>query len=135
MTRRAIVPVVEGKAEEESVPILLRRIIRVHDRLSIARPWRVHRNRIVRDGELENVLQAVYRLRGDCGAILILLDADDDCPAALGPQLQARADRAALANAIDPERCRRRCPSFDKLLRAIDGLVAAVERTDPGTPG
>jgi hypothetical protein len=47
--------------------------------------------RIVKDGELERTVELVARQVGPGGAILILLDADDDCPATLGPQLRARA--------------------------------------------
>jgi hypothetical protein len=36
------------------------------------------------------VSAAALRIKGD-GGVLVLLDADDDCPAQLGPQLLARA--------------------------------------------
>ncbi|MFQ5794358.1 MAG: DUF4276 family protein [Candidatus Bipolaricaulia bacterium] len=93
----AIAPIVEGQAEVESVPILLRRII--HDQLEafhvqVARPFRVKRNRIVREGELERAIKLTIKDRGNVGCILVLLDSDDDCPAKLGPSLLERCRQA-----------------------------------------
>jgi hypothetical protein len=89
----AIAPIVEGKAEVESVPILLRRILAglpgASD-IQVARPFRVPRNRIVRPGELERALAQVVRDRAGVGAILVVIDADDDPPAELAERLLDR---------------------------------------------
>lgn len=94
--RPAIAPIVEGRAEVESVPVLLRRILaevaKVHD-ASIARPFLVPRNRIVRAGELERALVQVVRDRAGVGAILVILDADDDPPGDLAEALLRRAQK------------------------------------------
>ena len=86
--------VVEGKGEEQSVPILIRRIAERIDpglAMHIPRPVLIKRNRLV---ELEQRIQlAVNKLQGQ-GGILIVLDADDDCPAHLGPDLVRRAVQA-----------------------------------------
>ena len=90
--RRAIVPIVEGLSEVESVPVLLRRILAqtaAHGVL-VARPFRVKRNLIVKEGELERTIRQVVRSRSGAAGILVLLDADDDCPAQLGPSLLKR---------------------------------------------
>jgi hypothetical protein len=85
--------IVEGQGEATALPILLRRISAEIDpslelRTVIARHSRYS---ILRPGELERALQALsYRL-GERKGILVLLDADDDNPCALGPVLQARA--------------------------------------------
>lgn len=98
MTHRLLVPIVEGHAEVESVPILLRRILAETGRSelisSIARPVRVKRNHIVKEGELERGIALARRVRPGCTCALVILDADDDCPAVLGPQLLERATRA-----------------------------------------
>ena len=98
---RRIVTIVEGHGEVEAVPILLRRMaqrISPETAVDLPKPIRVNRNKVVRAGELERaVALAAARAEAD-GCILILLDADEDCPANLAPRLldravQARPDR------------------------------------------
>jgi hypothetical protein len=88
----AILPIVEGQSEVESVPILLRRIRdqMLASNIQIARPFRVKRNKVVIEGQLERAIEQGVRDRDNIGAILVLLDAEDDCPATLGPQLMER---------------------------------------------
>ena len=85
---------VEGHGEMEAVPILIRRIARnLYPELEVRtpRPIRVSRDKVVKAGELERRVEfAARRIRGK-GAIFILLDSDDDCPAHLGPNLRRRA--------------------------------------------
>jgi hypothetical protein len=72
---------------------LLRRLLhseQVFD-LEVAAPFRVKRNKVVREGELEKAIRQAERSRTDSAALLVLLDADDDCAATLGPDLDARA--------------------------------------------
>lgn len=91
----AVAPIVEGQAEVESVPLLLRRIsaqLGVTD-IRIARPFRVKRNRVVKPGELERAISQTIRDRVDVGGIMVLIDSDDDCPAELGTQLLDRAKK------------------------------------------
>jgi Domain of unknown function (DUF4276) len=91
-----LVPIVEGQSEERSVGGLLRRMLGeldIYD-VSVARPFRVKRNRVVQEGELErSVIQAV-RSRSGASALLVLLDADTDCPATLAPKLIQRGEKA-----------------------------------------
>lgn len=89
----AVAAIVEGHAEVESVPLLLRRIfaqLGAAD-IQVARPFRVKRNRVVKPGELERAISQTIRDRGEVGGIMVLIDSDDDCPASLGPQLLGRA--------------------------------------------
>jgi hypothetical protein len=74
------------------VPVLLRRILAqtAPHGVLVARPFRVKRNLIVKEGELERAIEQVVRSRSGAGGILVLLDADDDCPARLGPRLLER---------------------------------------------
>ncbi len=91
-----ILPIVEGQSEVHSVPLLLRRLIGdigIYD-IGVARPFRVKRNKVVRSGELERALAMSIRARPAAGAVLVLLDADDDCPAELGPSLLERCREA-----------------------------------------
>lgn len=90
---KSLVPIVEGKSEVESVGVLLRRILTA-DRcswISIAKPIRVKRNQVVRQGELERALQLAVSTREGCAGIVVLLDADDDDPELLEPSLEKRA--------------------------------------------
>jgi hypothetical protein len=89
--------IVEGHGEVQAVPLLVRRIaewIGFEEKLTIHQPIRVHRDRVVKQGELERHLELVARRVGPGGAILILVDADNACAASLGPELLARARKA-----------------------------------------
>ena len=44
--------------------------------------------------ELKKAIELARRTRKNVGAILVLLDADKDCPATLGPELLRRAEEA-----------------------------------------
>ena len=57
-------------------------------------PIRVDRNKVTGPNELERIVRIAARRSGPDGRILILLDADKDCPARLGPELLRRT-RAA----------------------------------------
>jgi len=86
--------VVEGHGEVQAVPVLIRRVAQVLDpalALQIIPPIRTPRSRLVKPRELERAVELAARKLGGRGAILVLLDADDDCPKQLGPQLLKRA--------------------------------------------
>ena len=89
-----IVTIVEGHGEVEAVPILIRRIVASVAPgvvVDLPRPIRVKRNRLLRENELERTIELAARQASDNGRILILLDADDDCPAHLAPEILQRA--------------------------------------------
>ena len=88
-----IVPIVEGHGEVDAVPVLLRRIATELGApgLTIGRPIRCPRQLISKDYELGRVVDLAARRVEAPGPVLILLDADADCPALLGPELQRRA--------------------------------------------
>lgn len=198
-----IVPIVEGQSEVESVPVLLRRVrerLRTYG-VDVARPFRVKRNSVVRKGELERAVRQAVRSRDNAGCVLVLLDADDDCPAELAPSLLERCeqvtnlpvavvlankelegwflgakeslrgvrgirddtvappdpegirgakerltqnmaggrrysevdDQPALADKMDLDLTRRRCPSFDKFLRDVERLLQQIGPGDAPT--
>ena len=89
--------IVEGHGEVAAVPILIRRVAsNLYPALPIdtPRPMRVSRSKVVQEGELERVVELAARNIRAQGAIFILLDSDDDCPAQLGPVLLCRARQA-----------------------------------------
>ncbi len=57
-------------------------------------PIRVERNRVLKAGELERAVELAALQTGQDGCILILLDADDDCPAEIAPEVLLRAIEA-----------------------------------------
>ena len=86
--------IVEGHGEVEAVPILIRRVAEsFYPELLIdtLRLIRVSRNQIVKAGELERAVELAARKISGQGALFILLDSDEDCPALLGPELLRRA--------------------------------------------
>ena len=192
----SLVPIVEGKGEVEAVPVLLRRIfdeMGVYD-VTVTRPFRVKRNRVVRPGEIERTVRLAISDRADAAGLFVILDADDDDPAVLEPQLLKRCksalpdtpvavaiaqrefeawflgakeslrgkrsirtdavspdrpeairgakehlsqnmeesrylpvdDQPALAEYMDMEMARKRCPSFDKMFCDIGRLLAEM---------
>ncbi|MGB6064526.1 MAG: DUF4276 family protein [Desulfomonilaceae bacterium] len=92
-----IVAIVEGHGDANSVPVLLSRILRFMnvDTVHPDKPIRQKRQQIVKKGELEKaIVELAMKKRKNVGAILVLLDADKDCPATLGPALLMRAKQA-----------------------------------------
>ena len=88
-----IVPVVEGQSEERAIGLLMRRVLYetgIFD-LQVARPFRVKRQRVIREGELERAIIQAERSRAGASSVFIVLDADHDCPADLGVILLKRA--------------------------------------------
>ena len=93
----AIATTIEGHGEVEAVPILLRRIAeRVAPDAVVQSPppIRVARERVFKAGELERAVELAARQTRPDGSILILMDADDDCPAETAPEALQRANEA-----------------------------------------
>ncbi|HYD79629.1 MAG TPA: DUF4276 family protein [Paucimonas sp.] len=92
---RSVVPIVEGDGEVPALPILLRRLndwLTPATYINVKRPIRVKRDRFLnKDEEFRRMLELASLQCSDDGWILILLDADDDCPMNLGAQIQERA--------------------------------------------
>lgn len=89
-----IVPIVEGQSEVRAIGVLIRRVLHeaAHFDVEVARPFRVKRQKVVRDGELERAITQAERSRSGASALLIMLDADRDCPATVGQELRARGE-------------------------------------------
>lgn len=90
-----IASIVEGDGEVQALPVLLRRLNQEAPGPSYADvlpPIRVKRNRFLNnDDEFRKQLMLAAIKCADNGWILILLDADDDCPAMLSQHILARA--------------------------------------------
>lgn len=94
-----IASVVEGDGEVRALPKLLHRLApeaAVYD-LRTPQPWKTSRGKLTSEGGIERVVSAAALQVNTVGGVLVLLDADDDCPATLGPELLQRA-RAARSD-------------------------------------
>ena len=90
-----VVPIVEGDGEVQAVPVLLRRLsqwLSPHSVVSLGRPIRVHRDRFLKkEAEFRRMLLLAAAKVGAKGWVLVLLDADDDCPVELAMATATRA--------------------------------------------
>ncbi|WP_186142577.1 DUF4276 family protein [Burkholderia gladioli] len=90
-----IASIVEGHGEVVALPLLLRRIAEwktPNVYVDVPTPIRVHKDKFLnRDDEFRrHLLLAANRCGGD-GWVLVLLDADDDCPMTRGAEILRRA--------------------------------------------
>ena len=97
MTTHSIVPVVEGPGDRDALPVLLRRVLverlQRYD-VAVGKPKSANgKSKLIR--RLEDFLKYAY-MSPWCSAILVVLDADTDCPLELAPQLARRAADLAL---------------------------------------
>jgi hypothetical protein len=112
MTPLVFASVIEGHGEEEALRVLITTILAaiVSDVYPIiARPFRVPWGTLVNvDGELERYAEMAIRDGGPTAKLIVVLDADDRCPAELGPQLLQRVksrfpNNPASVNVADRE--------------------------------
>lgn len=92
-----IASIVEGHGEVEAVPVLLRRIaeqVSVTHVVNAPRPFRIRRQNFLKPDEMERNVEFVAARSGPEGRILILLDANSNCPKTLAVQIQERAQKA-----------------------------------------
>ena len=89
-------PIVEGQGETSAVPLLLRRLCEAAQawELQIGNPIRQRRSQLVKKDMLQRAVR-LAAVREDCTGILILFDADDDCPTELAPTLEVWAREVA----------------------------------------
>lgn len=102
MSRLRIFPIVEGHGDDKAIRILLQRIwteLLEGEYVEVLKPFRGKRLKLVKSGELARVLNAAMQKlqpsdSKDRSLILVLLDADDDPPCILGPELLSLARTA-----------------------------------------
>lgn len=86
---------VEGHGEYYAAPILVRRIADSLGVPCVVRSvLRQPRSTIIKAGELERAVTLLGNKVGSGGAVLVLIDGDDDPACTLGPELLARAQIA-----------------------------------------
>lgn len=91
-----VVPIVEGDGEVKALPVLLRRLnVWLSPDLfaNVIQPVRVRRDQFLnKEADFVKKIRIAAGLCGDNGWILIVLDADDDCPAELALSVRAKAE-------------------------------------------
>jgi hypothetical protein len=98
MPLRKIVSIVEGDGEVTAVPVLLGRLLGLRQCYDLIadRPKNAHSvSNLTKPGGLEKFL-AYARKEPDCAAVLVLLDADEDCAVGLATSLALRAKMLSL---------------------------------------
>jgi hypothetical protein len=103
MSRLRVAPVVEGEGEYHCVRILLERVWREllgGEYLEVERPIRRASGQLLKPGGLQDAVRLAVKALNDPAAsddpklVLILIDADENCPAQLGPRLLTFAREA-----------------------------------------
>ena len=96
-----VAAIVEGDGEVQALPVLLRRFrawLTPDASVEVLAPIRVRKERFLnRDDEFQRYLELAARKCQADGWVLVLLDADDDCPAQCAAAIDARIRRMNLA--------------------------------------
>jgi len=91
--------IVEGHGDAKAVPELVRRICWRTESLKVPSiderdVIRTGKHKLLRENELERRVEYAARKIDGEGCILVVIDADEQCPAQLGPELLRRAQSA-----------------------------------------
>ena len=98
-----IVPIVEGHGEVEAVRTLIHRIWAVclpAVPLEVLRPIRIPRSKLIQEGELERAVALARLQTEESDGVLVLIDADDDCPRDKAPPLLERARKVGVGRRV-----------------------------------
>ena len=123
-----IQPIIEGHGEVEAFPVLLRRLQDAAQayQIGIGRPIRIKRSQITKRKPLIDCRATGPNARSVSGMMIILFDADDDCPKETIYDLQEWASQAAgnipcrvvMANReYEAGSCRGRVPRGKRYIR------------------
>ena len=138
-----VATIVEGDGEVVAVPLLLRRVAewRTPEVFpEVLPPIRVRRDRFLnRDEEFERYLRLAAAKCEDGGWILVLLDADDDCPKKLAPQILDRAAKCIAHGRVSVVLAKREFEAwFIAAAESLNGhrgfAFDPADRTDAETP-
>jgi len=135
-----ILPIVEGHYEVEAVGVLLRRLRDQSGEfgIQVGKAIRRKRSEMVQQDPLRKAVRLAL-LQPSCDAILIMFDADNDCPAVLAPMVDrwARDEAGAIPVAVVMP-----CREFEawflasmESLRGCRGILTTAEpHPDPEYP-
>lgn len=130
-----ILPIVEGHGEVTAVPILIRRIVAHYAPdvyAHVGQAIRVKRTGLIQPGGVERYIKLAARQTTPADGILILLDADDDCPRELAEQLLSRARAARPDRSIAVVAANREYEAwFLAAARSLRGARGLAEDLEP----
>jgi len=138
-----VAAIVEGEGEVEALPVLLRRLCEWRSPGNFAKvlePIRVRRDRFLnRDEEFRKYLLLAAAKCGDDGWVLVLLDADDDCPAELSENILKRVRSYVPHRSVSVVLANREYEAwFIAAAQSLQGQRGFVfdpnEQLDPETP-
>ena len=91
-----LVCIVEGHGDVAAVPVLIRRLLPRGSagQVELPRPIRIPKTKLVQEKELARAIELAARQTGAADGILVVLDADEDCPRLLAGNMLATARRA-----------------------------------------
>jgi hypothetical protein len=130
-----IFPIVEGDGEVRAVPILIRRIITHYSPgayVPVERPIPVSRSGLIQTDLLERTIELAARRTKPSDGILLLLDADDECPRELAEALLIRARAARPDRSISVVAANREYEAwFLAAAQSIRGKRGLAEDMEP----
>jgi hypothetical protein len=103
MSRLRVAPIVEGKGEVACIRILLERVwgeMLGGESIQVTRAFREPRGRLIKRDHLQRAVRSAAEkldnlaVSTDPALVLILIDADEDCPGEIGPKLHEFAREA-----------------------------------------
>lgn len=138
-----VVAIVEGHGEVKALPVLLRRLGEWRSPMTptqVLEPIRVRKDRFLnRDDDFNRCLQLAAEKCGDDGWVLVLLDADDDCPAERSAAIMTRAHACIGHRRVSVVLAKREYEAwFIAAARSLDGqrglAIGQSECGEPETP-
>jgi hypothetical protein len=130
-----ILPIVEGHGKVTAVPILIRRIVAEYAPdvyAQVVPAIRVKRTVLIQAGGIERTVELAARQTTPTDGVLILLDADDDCPREIAEQLLRRAKAARPDRAISVVAANREYEAwFLAAARSLRGKRGLAEDLEP----
>ncbi|MGH9763608.1 MAG: DUF4276 family protein, partial [Blastocatellia bacterium] len=128
----SLVPIVEGPGDASAVPALLRKLLaemRKYE-IQVARAKNANgRGNLDKPGGLERFIKYAWK-EPDCGAIILLVDADADCPIALA---RSYSDRIANLGILLPVVIV--CPKRTYEAWLVASFETISDQTIDGRPG
>ncbi|TBV06841.1 DUF4276 family protein [Stutzerimonas kirkiae] len=138
-----IASIVEGDGEVSALPVLLRRLAIEHNSSAIVNPLqpiRVRRDRFLKkEEEFRRQLLLAAAKCGEDGWILVVLDADDDCPKLLGAEIYRRARQHVPHRRLSIVLANREFEAwFIAAAQSLDGVrgfsICATEKVEAEAP-
>ena len=135
-----VIPVMEGDGDATALPLLLQRILyerlgRFDTQIGQGPQGRVNaKNRPQLETQLGKYLLHAQR-KPDCSGILVLIDADDDCPLGLAQTLRKQQEASGVTTPVEIVCAKHEYETwFLASLRTIRGRAGIYRDAQPASP-